>query len=89
VVAWLLWSVACQFTVMDWPTSAVVGAVTEVAARSTASVAASSMSRPVELSDSVKNGLNPLKLVKLPVAEAKDSTPKVWLETGQGGFLLL
>ncbi len=32
------------------------------------------MSRPVELSDSVKNGFNPLKPVKLPVAEAKDIT---------------
>src|SRR5208282_1583339 len=67
---------------MDWHTSAVVGAVTEVAARSTASVAASSMSRPVELSDSVKNGLNPLKLMKLPVVEAKDITSKVWPEEG-------
>ena len=36
MVAWLLWSAACQFTVIDWPTLAVVGAVTEVAARSTA-----------------------------------------------------
>ena len=60
MVAWLLWSVACQLTVMDCPTFAVVGAVTEVAARSTAFVAASSTYRSVEPSDSVKNGLNPL-----------------------------
>ena len=45
-------------------------------------VAASSMSRPMELSDSVKNGFNPLKLVKLPEADANDITSNVWPEEG-------